>query len=164
MQEAILVMEMERKSLPVMHYRLELQTSEPLQFVDLTERIAELVRLSGVQAGMVGVQTRHTTTGIVINEHEPLLLDDMKRLLERLVPEDDPYQHDDFDIRTVNLTPDERRNGYAHCRALFLRASETVNVASGQLQLGRWQRIFMLELDGPRQREISVMILGERDR
>jgi len=161
MQESILVMEMDRKSLPVTHYLIELQTDEPLQFVDLTERIAELVRLSEVRDGIVNVQTRHTTTGIVINEHEPLLLADMKRLLERLVPEEDQYQHDDLAIRTVNLTADERRNGYAHCRALFLRASETVSVVNGQLQLGCWQRIFMLELDGPRQRAISVAVLGQ---
>ena len=161
MQEAMLVMEMDRTNLPATHYSLDLQTDEPLEFVDLTERIAELVMRSGFRDGLVSIQTRHTTTGIVINEHEPLLLADMKRLLERLVPEQDQYQHDNLDIRTVNLTPDERRNGYAHCRALFLRASETVNIADGRLQMGCWQRIFLLELDGPRQRGVSVVILGQ---
>ena len=161
MQESISVMELERKSLPASHYLIELQTDEPLQFVDLTERVAELVRVSTVCDGIVCVQTRHTTTGIVMNEHEPLLLADMKRLLERLVPEEDQYEHDNLAVRTVNLNADERRNGYAHCRALFLRASETVGVADRQLQLGRWQRIFLLELDGPRKRSISVVILGQ---
>ena len=139
---------------------IRIRTEESLQFVDLTDQVKQLVAESGITDGIVNVQTRHTTAAILVNEHEPLLLDDMKRLLERLVPEKDDYQHDNFEIRTANLTPDERRNGYSHCRALFLHASECLNLFEGALQLGVWQRIFLLELDGPRDREISIMILG----
>jgi secondary thiamine-phosphate synthase enzyme len=64
----------------------------------------------------------------------------------------------------VNLTPDERRNGHAHCRALLLGSSVAVNVANGRLQLGRWQRVFLVELDGPRTREVSVLVIGEATR
>ena len=140
---------------------IRIQTNEPLQFVDLTDRLASIVSRSGVTHGFINIQTRHTTTGIVINEHEPLLLSDMKQLLERLVPENENYEHDNFEIRTANLTPDERRNGHAHCRALFLRASESLNIVDRKIHLGTWQRIFLLELDGPREREVSVMILGK---
>ena len=139
---------------------IRILTSEPLQFVDLTERLTNIVSQSGVTHGVINIQTRHTTTGIVINEHEPLLLSDMKQLLERLVPENENYEHDNFEIRTTNLTPDERRNGHAHCRALFLRASESLNIIERKIHLGTWQRIFLLELDGPREREVSVMVLG----
>jgi secondary thiamine-phosphate synthase enzyme len=62
--------------------------------------------------------------------------------------------------RTVNLAPDERANGHAHCRALLLGPTALLNVADGRLQLGRWQRVFLVELDGPRRREISVQVLG----
>jgi secondary thiamine-phosphate synthase enzyme len=139
---------------------IRIHTTQTLQFVDLTDRLTTIVSQSGVAHGVINIQTRHTTTGIVVNEHEPLLLSDMKQLLERLVPENDQYEHDNFEIRTTNLTPDERRNGYAHCRALFLRASESMNIVDGKIHLGTWQRIFLLELDGPREREVSVMIVG----
>jgi secondary thiamine-phosphate synthase enzyme len=60
----------------------------------------------------------------------------------------------------VNLAPGERPNGHAHCRALLMGSSASLNVAGGRLQLGRWQRVFLAELDGPRSREISVLVLG----
>ncbi len=59
------------------------------------------------------------------------------------------------------MTPDEKPNGHAHCKALFLRSSETINIVDGRLQLGRWQRIFLLELDCPRRRTVSVMVMGQ---
>jgi secondary thiamine-phosphate synthase enzyme len=145
----------------ILHHTLHLQTTECLQFIDLTERITGLVAASGVQHGLANIQTLHTTTAIIVNEHEPLLLEDMKRSLERLAPRDVKYQHDEFDIRTANLTPDERPNGHAHCQAMFLRASETLNIVNGELQLGRWQRIFFVELDGERERTVSVTLMGE---
>ena len=72
--------------------------------------------------------------------------------------------HDDVAARTVNLTADERINGHGHCRALLLGPSACLNVIDGRLLLGRWQRVFMVELDGPRARECSVLILGESRR
>ena len=110
--------------------------------------------------GVVVAQTRHTTMGLLINEHEPLLLDDFASLFERLAPAAAPYAHDDFSRRTVNLMPGERRNGHAHCRAALLRTSESVSVAGGVLTLGRWQRVFLVEFDGGQQREVSLTLLG----
>jgi secondary thiamine-phosphate synthase enzyme len=69
--------------------------------------------------------------------------------------------HDDMSARTVNLAPGERPNGHAHCRALLLGSSVLLNVASGSVQLGRWQRVFLVELDGPRTREVSILLFGE---
>ena len=143
------------------HGRLRVSTERAMEFIDLTDRIAELAAGAGIHAGLVNIQSRHTTTAIVVNEHEPLLLDDFDALLARTAPGDASYRHDDMDVRTVNLAPGERPNGHAHCRALLLPTSALLNIAEGRLQLGRWQRIFLVELDGPRDREVSVLVFGE---
>jgi secondary thiamine-phosphate synthase enzyme len=139
---------------------LRVQTRKRLEFIDITERAAACVARSRIGHGLVSVQTRHTTTGIVINENEPLLLEDLERVLARWAPVDLGYRHDDMEIRTVNLVPGERSNGDAHARALALGTSECLNIVGGAVQLGRWQRVFLVELDGPREREISITALG----
>jgi secondary thiamine-phosphate synthase enzyme len=143
------------------HAILSFHTTQATEFVDLTDRLADLVWRSGLECGLVNVQSRHTTTGILVNEHEPLLLDDLRRTLERVAPRLGGYAHDDFRRRRVNLTPGERVNGYAHCQALVLPSATSINVADGALCLGRWQRVFLVELDGPQRREMSVTLMGE---
>ena len=143
------------------HGRIRVATERAMEFIDVTERIEALAAETGIHAGLVNVQSLHTTTAIVVNEHEPLLLEDFDALLARAAPRDAPYLHDDMAVRTVNLTPGEHTNGHAHCRALLLPSSALLNVASGRLQLGRWQRVFLVELDGPRAREVSVVVFGE---
>ena len=145
----------------VHHETVELETEGGVQFIDITDQIAEIVNDSGILDGWVNIQTQHTTTAIIVNEHEPLLLEDMKDLLERFARQQHAYRHNDFNVRTVNMQPDEQPNGHSHCRALFLRASETLNVVEGKLNLGRWQRIFFIELDCPRLRNVSVMVMGQ---
>lgn len=153
-----------KKTLPatfqVFHRTLTLQTRECLQFIDLTEEIVRFVRNAKITHGIVNIQTHHTTASIIINENEPLLLNDLKRSIERFAPRDASYQHDDFAVRTENLTPDEQPNGHAHCKALALKASETLNIINGELQLGRWQRVFFVELDCARERTVSVVAMG----
>jgi secondary thiamine-phosphate synthase enzyme len=148
------------ETLKVYHDSIYVKTQECLQFVDLTDLVIEMVRDSGVRYGLVNVQTKHTTTAIVVNENEPLVLEDMKKILERMAPQDIEYQHNDFSIRTVNLEPLEYANGHSHCKAMFLKTSETLNIVDGQIQLGRWQRIFLIELDRARERTVSVMVMG----
>lgn len=143
------------------HTAIRLTTRHPTEFVDLTDRLEDLVAFSGVCLGILNVQTMHTTTAIVVNEHEPLLLDDFRSVFERTAAGDAPYRHDDLSVRTVNLTDGERPNGHAHCRALLLPSSVCLNVAGGRLQLGPWQRVFFVELDGPRERQVSALVLGE---
>jgi secondary thiamine-phosphate synthase enzyme len=143
------------------HVAIALTTTQPTEFIDLTDRLQRLVADAGVRLGILNVQTLHTTTAIIVNEHEPLLLADFQVLLERAAPGERRYRHDDTIARTVNVTAQERPNGHAHCRALLLPSSVCLNVASGRLRLGRWQRVFLVELDGPRRREISALVLGE---
>jgi len=143
---------------------IRLSTRLPTEFLDVTSRIEALVARARLEAGFVNIQTRHTTTAIVVNEHEPLLLADFRALLERTAPDDGRYRHDDLAMRTVNVLDGERPNGHAHCRALLLPSSACLNVTGGRLGLGRWQRLFFVELDGPRERELSLMLLGETRR
>ena len=143
------------------HARIRVETGRPMEFVDVTDRIEALAARSGIHAGLVNIQSLHTTTAIVVNEHEPLLLGDFTALLTRAAPKDAPYRHDDMSVRTVNLAPGERSNGHAHCQALLLPTSVSLNLAGRRLQLGRWQRVFLVELDGPRARDVSVLVMGE---
>lgn len=136
-----------------------LRTQARRQFIDVTELVAERVRRSGIRDGLVSVQTHHTTTAVVVNENEPLLLGDFDRLLDRLSPADLGYDHDDL-ARRSEVTADERPNGASHCRSLLLGTGQTLHVAGGALQIGRWQRLLLVELDGPRSRTMSVVVLG----
>lgn len=143
---------------PFIHRFIRIATTTPAGYVDLTDELSRLVAQARVGNGLLHVQTRHTTTGLLINECEPLLLADIDERLERWAPAGDDYGHDDPSRRTVNLVPGERRNGHAHCRAMLFRVSETVHIVDGRLALGRWQRVMFVELDGPQSREVSVMI------
>ncbi len=130
------------------------------EFIDITDDVLAAVETSGVREGAVTVFSRHTTAAIKINENEPLLLEDMARFLERSAPREADYRHNDFVIRTVNMTEDECPNGHSHCQHLLLSASETVPICDGAALLGRWQRIFLIELDRPRLREVVIQVHG----
>ncbi len=142
---------------------LRVETTAPLEIIDLTDRVEAFLGAVHLETGWVNVQSRHTTTGLVVNEHEPLLLEDLTSLLERLAPRDTGYAHDALH-RRANVPPDERPNGHSHAKASLLRTSETLNVAGARLRLGRWQRILLVELDGPREREVSLVALGHGGR
>jgi secondary thiamine-phosphate synthase enzyme len=143
--------------------RVRVHTAEPVGVTDLTARVESFLEKVCLEAGWVNVQTRHTTTGICVNENEPLLVSDLLAFLERLAPRGAGYAHDELHLRP-GVDPNEPRNGHAHAKALLLRTAETLNVAHGRLQLGRWQRILLVELDGPREREVSLLAMGERRR
>ncbi len=142
-------------------YCIKMETTKAPEFVDITEGICRYVKDSEVQNGFAVVYSKHTTAAIRINENEPLLLNDMTEFLERVASRNGHYQHNDFSIRTVNMTEDECPNGHAHCQHLLLGTSENIPIVNGQLQLGTWQRVFLIELDMPRPREVLVQILGE---
>jgi secondary thiamine-phosphate synthase enzyme len=142
---------------------LSVDTQRPVEFVDITQLLSQAVREAGLVAGLVMLQTRHTTTGLLVNENEPLLLTDLEAFFARVAMAPGGYAHDDFRRRTVNLTPYERKNGQAHCCAALLRTSECVSVVNGTLGLGRWQRVFLVEFDGAQRRELSVTLIGERE-
>ncbi|MFP4280709.1 MAG: secondary thiamine-phosphate synthase enzyme YjbQ [Halochromatium sp.] len=134
---------------------IRLQTTAPIQLVDITEQVRECCARSGVRNGLVTLLSRHTTAALCLNERETQLQRDMVTFLKRLVPRDGDYLH--------NLAPvDDRDNAHAHLMALFTNASETIPIAEGELLLGGWQSVFFVELDGPRpERSVTLQFLGQ---
>jgi secondary thiamine-phosphate synthase enzyme len=139
---------------------LEVETLDAPDFVDITDKVVELVRESGVTNGSALVYSTHTTCSIIINENEPLLLKDMEHFLDRTAPKDMYYGHNDFAIRTVSVRPNECPNGHAHCQHMILGTSETVPIIEGRPLLGEFQRIFVIELDEPKPRNVAVQVSG----
>ncbi len=141
---------------------LSYNTKEELEFIDITEEIINFVKESEIEDGIINIQTMHTTGAIILNENEPLLIKDIKDNLRRLAPSESiEYRHDNFEVRTVNMCDGECANGHAHCKAIYLPSNIVLNIVSGRVNLGQWQRIFFLELDRARPRKISLLVLGE---
>ena len=147
-------------TMKVSTFTVSLESVKAPEFLDITENVIAAVAEAGITAGIAVVYSNHTTAAIKINEWEPLLLEDLERLLEHIAPRDGNYRHNDFAVRTVNLTEGESPNGHAHCQHLTLSTSESIPVVEGQLQLGTYQRVFFIELDCPRAREATVQVMG----
>jgi secondary thiamine-phosphate synthase enzyme len=134
--------------------------SQAPKFYDVTDLVATVVERSGIAAGTFTASTRHTTCAMVVQENEPLLLQDMADRLCRFANADETFRHNDFDIRTVNMCDGECANGHSHCQHLVLGASVTLPIQDGRPVLGLWQRIFLIELDRARPRHFSVQVMG----
>jgi secondary thiamine-phosphate synthase enzyme len=130
------------------------------QFIDITDAIETTVSQSGITSGIVTVFSKHTTAAIRIIENEPLLINDLTKMLEHLAPQGSYYQHNDMEIRTVNVGKEEPLNGHSHCQQFLLASSESIPVLNSEMQLGKWQRLFFVDLDGPRTREYLVQVIG----
>jgi len=140
---------------------LHVRTSGELDVIDVTADVEKAVLSSEIEEGYALVYSRHTTFAVLLNEKESGLLVDACRVLRRLVPESDGYLHDDFDVRTENMHPDEWPNAHAHLRQILAgRNSEYVPVAGGSLTLGTWQRIMLVEFDRARDREVLIQVCG----
>ena len=139
---------------------LQFQTKETFEFRDITDQIKSFVSQSGIKDGLVNVQILHTSAALIVNENEPLLIEDFKDNLEKTAPAAVNYRHDDLTKRTVNVCQNECINGHSHCKAIHLSSNATLNLINGELQLGTWQRVFMVELDKSRERKVQIQILG----
>ncbi|HDS44563.1 MAG TPA: YjbQ family protein, partial [Methanomicrobia archaeon] len=117
--------------------------------IDITDEVQQIVRAKRVDSGICVVFSRHTTTGIVINENEPGLRSDILRLLDELVPRGKGYLHDRIDS-----------NAHAHLRAVLLGSSVSIPIETGAMTLGTWQSILFVECDGPRRREVFVQVVA----
>ena len=120
---------------------------------EITEKVEAIVRKSGVQTGMVTVLIQHTSASLVIFENEaPSARIDLEAYFERLVPEGTNYF-----IHTAEGADDST----SHIRTALTRASETIPVAQGKMQLGTWQGIFVFEhRSAPHRRRLAVSVLG----
>jgi secondary thiamine-phosphate synthase enzyme len=133
-----------------------LQTEEGTEVSDITKLVHDAIQKVPVANGIALINALHTTCALFINEFQAALIDDFKKLLERLVPERAGYRHDD-----PRFSDCERGNGHSHLRAALLGRSLAVGISHGDLVLGRFQSIIFAELDGPRRREITVQVIGE---
>jgi secondary thiamine-phosphate synthase enzyme len=141
---------------------LEYKSKGEYEFEDITDEVSEFISETGVKDGIVNIQTLHTTNAIIVNENEPLLIEDMKNNFREFAKKDIYYGHNDFDIRTVNMCGlDECKNGHSHCLSAYLPTSVTLNVVDGKISFGQWQRIFFVELDHSRIRKVQIQILGQ---
>ncbi len=138
---------------------MSLRTEAPFQCLSLTIELRRFVQVHGGQDGAVVVSGQHTTTAVIINEMEERLLMDLQRWLSQQAPPGANWKHDDLELRR-GIPDDEPRNAHAHLQALMLGNEVTVNVRKGALQLGQYQEVMLVELDGPRQRRVSLQWLS----
>jgi len=151
--------EKEESRMKFLSRTLDVRTERGPQFIDITERVEKAALECGLRNGFAVVFSKHTTAAIRINEAEPHLLIDMEQMLEKVVPAGDDYAHNKY----AHAFSDngERPNGHSHCQQLLLGASESVPIINGHLTLGPWQRLFLVELDHGRDREVVVHLIGE---
>ena len=127
---------------------LSLSTRGEIEFIDLSEKVQEAVEKSGVKNGLAHVFAPHATGVLVLTEYEPNLEEDIRGLLERLVPRRASYRHPS--------------NAHSHLRSLLLSPDKTLPVIDGHVVLGTWQSLIFIETDvHPRQRTIVIQVIGE---
>ncbi|WP_094592107.1 secondary thiamine-phosphate synthase enzyme YjbQ [Vulcanococcus limneticus] len=137
--------------------RLSVSTGGPFRCHDLTADLQALVSESGLGDGLLVAAGQHTTTALVVNENESRLLADIERFFLELVPPDRPWLHNDLHLRP-EVPPDEPRNAHSHLIALKLGNHLCLPVVAGRLGLGRYQAVLLVELDGPRERQVLVQL------
>jgi len=130
---------------------IELNTRKEVEVIDVTFYVEKAIKESSIEQGICLIYTLHTTTGIVVNEAEPGLIQDMTSLVVSLAPKGAGYLHD--------------RNGgnaHAHLQAMLLGNSAVIPVENKRLILGTWQKILFVELDGPRKRWVCVKLIEDK--
>ena len=149
----------------IKNIKFDYESSEYLEFRDITENVEDFVKKTKIKNGQVLVYSMHTTLAICINEKEKGIFKDFKDLMCKLIPKDVYYNHNDLTKRTENLVcqsgPSDCLNGYSHCTSLLMRNSETIPIVDGKMIFGPWQRVFAIELDCGRKREIIFQVIGE---
>ena len=133
-------------------FTLEVATTAGTDILDLTDPVAQQVRQTGVAAGLLTLFVPGSTAALTTIEFETGVVNDLRAAIQRLFPQDIPYEHD-------------RRwgdgNGYAHVRAAFLKPSLSIPVEDGKLLLGTWQQIVLLDFDNrPRSRRLRGQVMG----
>ncbi len=132
----------------IKNHAIKLNTNRNFEIIDITSKINEQI---DVESGIISIFSRHSTSAIVVNENESGLLSDLEFTLNNLITDKFTYQHDRIDD-----------NAKSHLKSFLLSSSECLPIKNGRLDLGTWQSVFFIELDGPRHgRTISLTIMGE---
>lgn len=135
---------------------LKINSNSHFQIIDITSEIKIAFNEindgeDNIEKGILTVFTKHSTSAIVVNENERGLLNDFESILEDLIKEKYGYMHDRID-----------NNAASHLKSFLLGSSETIPIINGKIDLGTWQSIFFIELDGPRRnRTIDLVFIGE---
>jgi secondary thiamine-phosphate synthase enzyme len=140
----------------VFNTSLTLASTVRTEISDVTPLVKVAIRPFGVSTGIALINPLHTTCALFINEFQDALVEDLRAMIERLVPDRNSYRHDD-----PRVSDCERGNARAHLRAALLGRTLVVGVNNGDLTLGRFQSVIFAELDGPRRREINIQVIGE---
>jgi len=118
------------------------------EFIDITEKVQEVLKESGISSGICNIFVPHTTAAVTVNEGaDPTVQRDIQTFLNKMVPFDGDYQH-------------REGNSSAHIKTTLIGVSQTVLIDEGRLVLGTWQSIFFCEFDGPRHRRVALKIIG----
>ena len=129
-------------------HSFKINSIKNFEIIDITSKINDLI---DVETGIISIFSRHSTSAIVVNENESGLLNDLEFMLDNIVEDKFRYQHDRID-----------NNARSHLKSFLLSSSEALPIRNGKLDLGTWQSVFFIELDGPRRnRTITLTIIGE---
>jgi secondary thiamine-phosphate synthase enzyme len=130
-------------------------TNDRLQLLNITERINEIVRKSGIRDGIVHLQSLHTTSAVFLNEWQDALLHDVRGFLEQIAERNQYYRHNDPEYSDC-----ERKNADSHLRGMLMGQTLCLQVRNATVLLGTWQSIIFAEFDGPRSRSLAVQVSG----
>ena len=133
------------------------QTSSSFSCHSITERIQSFIDTSQQLEGVVCVSGKHTTTALIVNEMEERLIMDLEKWLKELAPPLQGYRHDELHLRE-NIPKDEPKNAHSHMQALLLGNSVSIPFKNGKLQIGQYQDVILVELDGPRSRSVVIIL------
>jgi secondary thiamine-phosphate synthase enzyme len=135
----------------VENFEINLDTNKNFEIIDMTSKINNLIANSKINNGVVNIFSKHSTSAICVNENEKGLLDDLEFMLANIIPDKFSYKHDNID-----------NNAKSHLKSFLLSSSESVPILNNKLNLGTWQSVFFIELDGPRHnRTINITLIGE---
>ena len=130
-------------------HTFEIKSQKENDIINITDKVSAIVEKSGVNAGICTVYVPHATAAIIINENWDIsVCKDILKTLDQLIPKRNNYEHDKID-----------GNSASHIKASILGPSETIIIKAGKLQLGTWQGIALIELDGPKERKVFVKII-----
>jgi len=135
--------------------KITIKTKDPIQLIDITESVTSYLDQKRFTNGFLNIMSKHTTATICLNESCEALDKDLKKLLEQVADPKADYAHN-------KVAVDARPNAHSHLLSYLLGGTQTVPVVDGKLILGTWQKIFFVELDGPRnERQYVLSFMGE---
>ncbi len=131
--------------------KITIKTQKRIDFVNITEKVRNVVKESGVKEGIALINPMHITSSVFVNDNESGLLKDFEEWLEKLAPKEKDYHH--------HQTGED--NGFAHLWRTVMGRETTISISNNDLDVGRWEEIFYGEFDGQRDKQVLVKVVGE---